>query len=88
MDSKVDKAIIELLLGHDIGLTGRYYKPTEQDLLNEYYKAVGLLTISDQERLKFKLEERITIEKTRIESLQQQFNLFKKEISEMRRRKK
>jgi integrase len=88
MDSKVDKAIVELLLGHDIGLTGRYYKPTEQDMLNEYLKAVPLLTISDEERLKFKLEERVQIEKTKIESLQQQFDKFKQEVAAMKRRKK
>jgi integrase len=88
MDSKVDKAIVELLLGHDIGLTGRYYKPTEQDMLNEYYKAVGLLTISNEERLKFKLEERVQIEKSKIESLQQQFDKFKQEVKAMQKRKR
>jgi site-specific recombinase XerD len=88
MDSKVDKAIVELLLGHDIGLTGRYYKPTEQDMLNEYMKAVPLLTISNEERLKFKLEERVQIEKTKIESLQQQFDKFKQEVKLMKKRKK
>jgi integrase len=88
MDSKCDKAIVELLLGHDIGLTGRYYKPTQQDMLNEYLKAVPLLTISDEERLKFKLEERIAIEKTKIESLTEQFEKFKQEVKAMKRRKK
>lgn len=34
VDSKVQAEIREMLLGHDIGLTGRYYKPTEQDMLN------------------------------------------------------
>ena len=69
-EPKVDKAIIEFLLGHKIGLTSAYYKPTEQELLNEYYKAVPLLTISDEERVKYKLAEHIKIEKTRIDNLE------------------
>jgi integrase len=88
VDSKVTAEVREMLLGHDIGLIGRYYKPTEKDLLQEYYKAVPALTISNEERLKYKLEERITIEKTKIQSLTDQFEAFKKEVSEMKRRKK
>jgi integrase len=80
VDSKVNPEIREILLGHKIGLAGVYYRPTEQEMLNEYLKAVPLLTISDEERLKFKLEERIQIEKTQYESLQQQFNKFKEEV--------
>ena len=38
-------------------------------MLNEYMKAILLLTISNEERLRFKLEERITIEKTQLETL-------------------
>jgi hypothetical protein len=70
-----------MLLGHDIGLTGRYYRPSEQDMLNEYYKAIPLLTINNEERLKFKLEEKITIERTQIETLRQQFDKFKQELN-------
>jgi integrase len=69
VDSKVNPEIREMLLGHKIGLTGVYYKPTEQEMLNEYLKAVPLLTISNEERLKFKLEERIQIEKSEIQKL-------------------
>jgi site-specific recombinase XerD len=88
MDSKVDKAIVELLLGHDIGLTGKYYRPTEQDMLQEYLKAVPALTISNEERLKFKLEERVQIEKTKIAALEEQFNKFRAEVKAMQKRKR
>jgi integrase/recombinase XerD len=80
VDSKVNPEIREMLLGHKIGLAGVYYRPTAQDMLNEYMKAIPLLTISDEERLKFKLEERIQIEKTELENLQQQFNQFRDEF--------
>lgn len=85
VDSKVNPEIREMLLGHKIGLTGVYYRPTVQDMLNEYLKAVPLLTISNEERLKFKLEQRITIERTQLETLRADFDKFKKDV--MNRRK-
>jgi hypothetical protein len=87
-DSKLDKAIIELLLGHRIGLTSVYYKPTEKEMLNEYYKAVPLLTISNEERLKFKLEERIQIEKTRMESMEETMKKLQQEVKALKRKKR
>jgi hypothetical protein len=54
-------------------------------MLNEYFKAVPLLTISNEERLKFKLEQRITIERTQLEALRADFDKFKKEV--MKRKK-
>ena len=87
VDSKLNPEIREMLLGHKIGLASAYYKPTEQDMLNEYYKGIPLLTISNEERLKFKLEERVQIDKTQIESLQEQFDKFKQEVAAMKKRK-
>jgi integrase len=88
VDSNLNPEIREMLLGHKIGLAGAYYRPTEQDMLNEYLKAIPLLTISDEERLKFKLEESIQIEKTKLENLQQQFDQFRDEFIKQRRMKK
>ena len=51
-----------MLLGHKIGLASCYYKPTEQEMLNEYLKAVDLLTINEENRLKLKLES-VQVEK-------------------------
>jgi integrase len=88
VDSNVKAEIREMLLGHKIGLAGVYYKPTEQDLLNEYYKAVPLLTISNEERLKFKLEERIQIEKTQMQTMRDEMDQFKAEIAALKKRKR
>jgi integrase len=49
--------IVEILMGHDIGLADSYYRPSEQELLKEYLSAVDLLTIHDD---KTKLEKQIT----------------------------
>ena len=44
----------ELLLGHrsSIGLENSYYRPNDSELLQDYLKAVDLLTISEESRLK------------------------------------
>jgi len=88
VDSKLNPEIREMLLGHKIGLASCYYKPTEQEMLNEYYKAVPLLTISNEERLKLKLEEKIQIEKTQFESLREDFDKFKEQVAAMKKRRK
>jgi hypothetical protein len=47
---------VEILMGHDIGLADSYYKPSEQDLLEDYIKSVDLLTIHND---KSKLEKQV-----------------------------
>jgi hypothetical protein len=43
---------VEITMGHNIGISSYYYKPTENELLEDYIKAVQTLTINDHERLK------------------------------------
>jgi integrase len=38
-------ANVEILMGHDIGISESYWRPTEHELLEDYLKAVPLLTI-------------------------------------------
>lgn len=38
---------VEILIGHDIGLANSYYKPSERELLEDYLKAVEMLTIAN-----------------------------------------
>ena len=38
---------VEITMGHDIGVSSSYYKPTEREVLEDYLKAVALLTISN-----------------------------------------
>ncbi len=38
---------VDLLLGHDIGLSESYHKPTQDQLLEDYLLAVDVLTIND-----------------------------------------
>ena len=56
VNSHINPEIREMLLGHKIGLASAYYRPTQQEMLNEYMKAVNLLTISEENRQKIKIE--------------------------------
>jgi integrase len=53
--AKVDTEIAKLLTGHSIGVRSRYLNYTDDDLLQEYLKAVDLLTINEENRLKRKV---------------------------------
>jgi hypothetical protein len=49
---------VEITMGHDIGLSESYYKPTEKEVLEDYLKAASLLTINaDNLILQKKVEE-------------------------------
>ena len=37
---------VEMLLGHDTGLSMNYYRPSLQTLLQDYEKAVYVLTVN------------------------------------------
>jgi len=55
---KYSKSInVSILLSHDIGITQHYYKPKEDDLLEDYLKSVDLLTIDEEHKLKTQVKE-------------------------------
>jgi hypothetical protein len=54
--AKIDKTIREMLIGHSIGLDASYYKPQEEEILEEYLKAVDNLTINNEHRLQKQLD--------------------------------
>ena len=48
---------IEKLLSHSIGISNSYYRPTENELLEDYLKVVDLLIIDKQEKLQKELNK-------------------------------
>ena len=57
---------VEVLMGHSIGISDSYYRPREGELLEDYLKAVPLLSISEavdvrgiKEELRAEFEERL-----------------------------
>jgi hypothetical protein len=47
---------VEITMGHNIGVSASYYKPTDREVMQDYLKAVDTLTI---EGSKFSLEKRM-----------------------------
>jgi len=43
---------VETLMGHSTGISDSYYRPTEKELLQDYLKAIPLLTISEIEEVR------------------------------------
>jgi integrase len=48
---------VEMLMGHDTGLSMSYYRPSEKTLLEDYLKAVDLLTVNYDESI---LQKRVS----------------------------
>ena len=88
--AKVDTEIAKLLTGHSIGIRGRYLNYSEDDLLQEYLKAVDLLTINETNRLRKKVdilkekEHEIKTLKERLESYESQINQLTDSNKEIR----
>ena len=48
---------IEKLMGHSIGISDSYYRATENELLDDYLRAVPILAISNEHRLQKQMED-------------------------------
>jgi len=57
-------ANVEITMGHDLGTSESYWKPTEREVLEDYLKAVPLLTINADKLILEKQVEELT-EKTK-----------------------
>jgi integrase len=77
VNSRVNPEIREMLLGHDIGLAGAYYKPTVEDMYAEYEKAIDNLTIDPANRLRRKVKT-LTIEKSRLDKIEEKMRKIEK----------
>jgi integrase len=49
---------VELLMGHDIGVSNSYYRPRESEIFEDYKKAIPQLSIDESYRLKDEFAER------------------------------
>jgi integrase len=76
---KINPEIREMLLGHKIGLASCYYRPTEDEMYQEYEKGIDGLTIDLANRLQRKVEI-LTIEKSKVDLALSQIEDMKKQI--------
>jgi hypothetical protein len=42
---------VEILMGHSVGLSDSYYRATDKELLEDYFKVVDTLTVSNEHKL-------------------------------------
>jgi hypothetical protein len=66
---RINPEIREMMLGHHIGLAGVYYRPSEDDFLEEYQNVIDELTIDPANRL-MRTIETLKVDKSRIDLLE------------------
>lgn len=83
---------VEITMGHDIGISESYYKPTEHDVLQDYLKAADLLTINggnsvlqkQVQELKNKAKDDEYIIKGKLEDKEKEIHSLKDDMNSMR----
>jgi len=82
VNSNIHETIIRKLTGHSENgnLTQRYARQTEEEMLEEYMKAVNNLTINEENRLRMKVEK-LEVEKSQIEALALELEKVKKAVN-------
>lgn len=70
---------VETLMGHSTGISDSYYRPTVKNLLDDYLKAVPLLTISEAEEVR---QQSLVVEQKNAERLRQLEELVSQLVAE------
>jgi hypothetical protein len=70
-----------MFMGHSIGYDDNYFKPSENDILEEYLTAVDWLTINEENRLKKQVKE-LTKKQGEIEVMKERYEQEIKDIHE------
>lgn len=65
---------IKLLMDHSMGESSNYYRPLEEELFSDYLKAVDLLTIDEENKLRFENEKLKQENKDEIKELKRNMN--------------
>jgi integrase len=84
-EARMHHNFIKILMDHSFGESENYHKPTEDELLDEYLMAVDQLTISNEERLKVKVEK-MQIDQSQYESLRAEFERFREAMLKQRKK--
>jgi integrase len=74
--SGIDEEKRKILSGHTIGVQKKYVELTDEDLLQQYLKAINNLTINEENRLKSKVEV--------LEEKNKEIDKLKQDMSEMK----
>ena len=72
---------VEICMGHNIGVSKSYYKPTDMDLLADYLKAVEVLTM---DKVSSQLEKEVIVLKEKQDEIELMKLKHEKEMKEIR----
>jgi hypothetical protein len=67
---------IETLLSHNIGISNSYYRPTENELLQDYLRSEDALTISHEKQLRHEVEK-LKVENVDIDIIKESYSDMK-----------
>jgi len=81
LNKNINSNIVEKIMGHKNGLDGVYFKPTDNDLFEEFKIGITDLTIDDTERLASRNRE-LEAEKSEYKTLSEQVDEAAKRIKE------
>jgi hypothetical protein len=86
---------VEITMGHNIGVSKSYYKPTEREVMGDYLKATELLTISNDNLIlqkeiaelqqnsknnEYVIRGKLQEKDEEIKSMKQQFNVMQSQL--------
>jgi integrase len=74
---------IEELMGHTTGLAGKYFRPTDNEKLQEYKKAINDLTISEENKLRLQVKEEKTNSQRQLEKLTAEIDSIKEAMAKV-----
>lgn len=80
---------VETLMGHSVGISDSYYRPTEKDLLDDYLKVVNHLTLRAESTIKAEVEqvkEKGSMNEDAIATLSDQVMKLMVEINELKKK--
>jgi len=79
-EQKMKSINVETLMGHSTGISDSYYRPNDNELLNDYLKSIPELTISKEEKLK---HENDKIKKEKEDATNKRLDNMEKEVEKV-----
>jgi len=75
---------VEILMGHQVGLSSSYFKPTSDELFEDYRKAIPHLTISEAEGVRLESDKKVGKVELEIQNLYDRLDKMEKDNAELR----
>jgi hypothetical protein len=74
---------VEILMGHSVGLSDSYYRPTEQSLREDYLKTVDKLTVSNNQPMMKKFSESQQVLASQMKFKDKEIHELKEQMAKM-----